>query len=46
VQLGVDAGDKLGELLEIKSGVAAGDKLVLRPADKLRDGTRVVQGAR
>ncbi len=46
VQLAVEAGDKLGELLEIKSGVAAGDKLVLRPAEKLRDGMRVVQGAR
>ena len=46
VQLGVEAGDKVGELLEIKAGVAAGDKLVLRPAEKLRDGTRVVQGAR
>ena len=46
VQLVVEAGDKVGELLEIKAGVAAGDKLVLRPAEKLRDGTRVVQGAR
>ncbi len=46
VQLAVEAGDKVGELLEIKAGVAAGDKLVLRPAEKLRDGTRVVQGAR
>ena len=46
VQLGVEAGDKVGELLEIKAGVAAGDKLVLRPAEKLRDGMRVVQGAR
>ena len=46
VQLAVEAGDKVGELLEIKAGVAAGDKLVLRPAEKLRDGMRVVQGAR
>ncbi len=46
VQLVVEAGDKVGELLEIKAGVAAGDKLVLRPAEKLRDGMRVVPGAR
>jgi len=46
VQAAVEPGDKIGELLEIRSGVAAGDKLVLRPSEKLRDGVRVVQGAR
>jgi hypothetical protein len=46
VQTAVEAGDKLGELLEIRSGAAAGDKLVLRPPEKLRDGMRVVSGAR
>ena len=46
VQAAVEAGDKLGELLEIRSGAAAGDKLVLRPPEKLRDGMRVVSGAR
>jgi hypothetical protein len=46
VQTAVEAGDKLGELLEIRAGAAAGDKLVLRPPEKLRDGMRVVSGAR
>ncbi|NBR28192.1 MAG: efflux RND transporter periplasmic adaptor subunit [Betaproteobacteria bacterium] len=46
VQATVEPGDKIGELLEIRSGVVAGDKLVLRPSEKLRDGARVVQGAR
>ena len=45
-QTAVEAGDKLGELLEIRAGAAAGDKLVLRPPEKLRDGMRVVSGAR
>jgi RND family efflux transporter MFP subunit len=42
----VEPGDKIGELMEIRSGIAAGDKLVLRPAEKLRDGARVTQAAR
>jgi RND family efflux transporter MFP subunit len=42
----VEPGEKIGELLEIRSGVAAGDKIVLRPAEKLRDGARVAQAAR
>ncbi len=46
VQVAIEAGDKVGELLEIRSGVAAGDKLVLRPPEKLRGGMRVAQGAR
>ena len=46
VQVTVETGDKVGELLEMRSGVSAGDKLVLRPPEKLRDGMRVAQGAR
>jgi hypothetical protein len=46
VQSAVEAGEKIGELLEVRAGVAAGDKLVLRTAEKLRDGARVVQAAR
>lgn len=46
VQSAVEAGEKIGELLEIRAGVAAGDKLVLRPAEKLRDGARVAQATR
>lgn len=45
-QVAVETGEKLGELLEIRSGVAAGDKLVLRPPEKLRDGTRIAAAAR
>jgi RND family efflux transporter MFP subunit len=46
VQTPIETGDKVGELLEIRSGVAAGDKLVLRPPEKLRDGARVTVGGR
>jgi RND family efflux transporter MFP subunit len=46
VETAVATGDKVGELLEITSGVKAGDKVVLRPPEKLRDGTRVTVGAR
>ncbi len=46
VQTAVETGDKVGELIEIRSGVAAGDKLVLRPPEKLRDGARVTVGGR
>lgn len=37
----VTIGAQMGELLEILSGVAAGDKVVIRPLDKIRDGSRV-----
>lgn len=37
----VTIGAQMGELLEIVSGVAAGDKVVIRPLDKIRDGSRV-----
>jgi hypothetical protein len=46
VQVTVETGEKVGELMEIRSGVKAGDKLVLRPAEKLRDGTRIAPAAR
>jgi HlyD family secretion protein len=39
-QVAVNTGRKVGELLEV-SGIAAGDKLVLAPDDKLTDGTLV-----
>ena len=45
-QLAVDSGEKIGELVEIRTGIAAGDKLVLRPSEKLRDGARVVPASR
>jgi HlyD family secretion protein len=40
-QTAVETGAKIGELLEIRSGVKPGDKVVLRPSDQLHDGTRV-----
>lgn len=38
-------GAAIGDQVEVRSGVAAGDKLVLRPLEQLRDGRRVVQAA-
>ncbi len=40
-QVAVDVGAKIGELTEIRAGVKPGDKVVLRPPDKLHDGARV-----
>lgn len=39
----VTLGPPLGDQLEVLSGVAAGEKLVLRPLEKMRDGRRVTQ---
>lgn len=36
-------GPALGDQIEVRSGIAAGEKLVLRPLDKMRDGRRVTQ---
>jgi RND family efflux transporter MFP subunit len=45
-QAAVETGAKIGELLEIRSGVKPGDKVVLRPSDKLHDGARVALPAK
>jgi len=45
-EVAVETGDRVGELIEIRRGVKAGDRLVLRPPEKLRDGARVVPAAR
>ena len=45
VQVAVKKGMAIGELLEV-SGVAAGDKVVLRPPEKLRDGMAVAVAAK
>jgi RND family efflux transporter MFP subunit len=37
----VETGEKLGELLEIVEGLKAGDKVVARPPEDLRDGAQV-----
>lgn len=39
----VTLGPPLGDQVEVLSGVAAGEKLVLRPLEKMRDGRRVTQ---
>lgn len=45
-QVAVESGGKIGELVEIRSGVKAGDKVVLRPSAQLHDGARVVLPAK
>jgi multidrug efflux pump subunit AcrA (membrane-fusion protein) len=40
-QVAVETGAKIGELIEIRSGLKPGDRVVLRPPDKLHDGGRV-----
>ena len=37
----VTTGEKLGDMIEVLNGVKAGDKVVLKPVDKLRDGNRI-----
>jgi len=37
----VTLGKGVGDLVEVSSGVKAGDKLALKPLEKLRDGTRI-----
>ncbi len=37
----VTTGRRIGDMIEIKAGVKAGDKVALKPLPKLRDGTRI-----
>lgn len=39
----VATGDKLGDLIEIKSGLEAGELLILKPAVSLTDGAKVME---
>ncbi len=41
VERAVNLGVKVGELVEVTSGVKSGESLVLRPAGSLRDGSRI-----
>jgi RND family efflux transporter MFP subunit len=41
VETPVQTGERLGDLIELKQGPRPGDKVVLRPAEKLTDGTPV-----
>jgi len=40
-RIAVQAGMKIGDLVEVSGGIRAGDKVVLRPGAGLRDGARV-----
>ena len=42
----VETGAKIGELVEIRSGVKPGDRIVLRPSDELHAGARVALPAK
>jgi multidrug efflux pump subunit AcrA (membrane-fusion protein) len=37
----VTPGEAIGDLVEIREGVKPGEKVVLRPLEKMRDGIRV-----
>lgn len=37
----VTLGNRIGDMVEVQSGVKAGDKLAVKPLDKLKDGTRI-----
>jgi RND family efflux transporter MFP subunit len=42
VETPIVTGTKIGELVEVKSGVKAGERIVARPSEKLRDGVAIV----
>lgn len=37
----ITLGNTIGDMVEVRSGVKAGDKLALKPLEKLKDGTRI-----
>jgi RND family efflux transporter MFP subunit len=37
----VSLGERIGDMVEVKSGVKAGDKIALKPLEKLKDGARI-----
>ena len=45
-QTAIDTGGKIGYLVEVRSGPHPGDKVVLRPPDKVHDGTRIAQATK
>ena len=45
-QTAIDTGGKIGDLVEVRSGPHPGDKVVLRPTDKVHDGTRIAQATK
>ncbi len=41
VKTPITLGEKLGDMIEVLGGVKAGDRVVLKPLDKMRDGLRI-----
>ncbi|RJQ18446.1 MAG: efflux RND transporter periplasmic adaptor subunit [Nitrospiraceae bacterium] len=41
VETPISTGEKLGEMIEVLSGVNTGDRVVLKPLEKLKNGSRV-----
>jgi HlyD family secretion protein len=41
VEVTIDTGGKLGDMVEVVKGIQAGEKVVVKPLDKVRDGARV-----
>ena len=37
----IATGEQIGDMLEVPSGIKAGDKIVLRPMDKLKNGSKI-----
>jgi multidrug efflux pump subunit AcrA (membrane-fusion protein) len=41
IEKGVTTGEELGDMIEILKGVKAGERVVLKPPNRLRNGSRV-----
>jgi multidrug efflux pump subunit AcrA (membrane-fusion protein) len=41
IETPVTLGEKLGDMVEVLSGVKAGDRIVLKPLDKVKNGSRI-----
>jgi multidrug efflux pump subunit AcrA (membrane-fusion protein) len=41
IEKGVTTGEELGDMIEILGGVKAGERVVLKPSNRLRNGSRV-----
>ena len=37
----IKTGGKIGDMVEVLGGVKAGDKVALKPLDKLKDGSKI-----
>jgi RND family efflux transporter MFP subunit len=41
VETPVTLGGRIGDMVEVKSGLKAGDRIAIKPLDKLKDGTKI-----